>query len=183
MGPIDYGQLAQRLMSGAQLVADDPFSRRDAVNPLMGLEGAGGPRQGGWSARFKDTPHGYEARLVDGSGKTHYKASVARPNPKTDDIQGYQSLNYIENVSRQYKGLGPTFYRALATKANKQGETLIVGPSASPSAVRAHDTMLKAGTARPMANPDAIRPGLSAEARAANERLLEVLPLLNPKWK
>jgi hypothetical protein len=46
---MDYKMLAM-LMQGAspmQQVADDPFSRRDAVNPIMGLEGAGGPRAGG----------------------------------------------------------------------------------------------------------------------------------------
>lgn len=47
MNPIDYAAMAQKLMQGPQRVADDPFSRRDAVNPLMGLEGAGGPRGGG----------------------------------------------------------------------------------------------------------------------------------------
>jgi hypothetical protein len=54
MPPTDYNALAKMLMGNgllgngmAQPVADNPFARRNAVNPLMGLEGAGGPRQGG----------------------------------------------------------------------------------------------------------------------------------------
>ena len=52
MNPIDYRALAQMLMGQmARPVADDPMSRRDAVNHLMGLEGAGGPRAGGGTVR------------------------------------------------------------------------------------------------------------------------------------
>jgi hypothetical protein len=60
MNPIDYGAMTRMLMSQmVQPIADDPFSRRDTVNPLMGLEGAGGPRAGG--GRMRRLYHGTES--------------------------------------------------------------------------------------------------------------------------
>jgi hypothetical protein len=64
-GLFDYNAAMGLLSSLVKPVADDPFSRRDAVNPLMGLEGAGGPRQGGGGGRTIVTDKGEKIRLTE----------------------------------------------------------------------------------------------------------------------
>lgn len=47
MGPLDYKALAQMLMQSPQLVAENPFARRNATNPMFGSEGMMRPYGGG----------------------------------------------------------------------------------------------------------------------------------------
>lgn len=110
MGPMDYNALALLMQqSMVQNVADDPMSRRDAVNPQMGLEGAGGPRQGG--------SRGME--LIETAGPKGISAHVSG---------GRQNVTIETRPSKTYQDYGTnpkTYY-----KTDSKGGTYGVTPKA-----------------------------------------------------
>jgi hypothetical protein len=90
MGPIDYKQLAQMLMGGAQQAGWNPFSRRGTVNPQMGTEGAGGPRQGGGGGRTAPKMRDYtldELAKIHADTLASAKASGRKYLTPTEEFQ------------------------------------------------------------------------------------------------
>lgn len=113
-----------------------------------------------------------EVHLVDGSGKTHYRAILAIPS-EGDGMHGFMGVSWIENVSREHKGVAPAFYKELARIAESENSKLIVGASASAKAKKVHAELEKLGIAKKV-DPDTIKPGLAAEASTAGETLYHV---------
>lgn len=92
----DYNALMNMLRVGSdtqpQEVAWNPFARRTAVDPLLGTEGAGGPRQGGGGARTVPAPKMRDYNL-DELAKVHAdvlakaKASGRKYLTPTEEMQ------------------------------------------------------------------------------------------------
>jgi hypothetical protein len=102
-GILDYSKMVAQLGLLAN-VADDPFSRRDAVNPIMGLEGAGGPRGGG-APRLSVAMKRADGSVVPGKpGQTHgdlYEAAGPRAQsgfvtPEGTYLTRGQAMKWVE---------------------------------------------------------------------------------------
>lgn len=112
-----------------------------------------------------------EFSLVDADGKQHYMAKVSSDVPALGKTAG---IEWIENVSRKYSGLGPAFYKAIAAKVNEAGKRLFVGGGAArPGAEAVHAVLEKEGFATEV-SPDVLPPEIAKEVRDSGKKLYEV---------
>lgn len=140
------------------------------------------PKELSVSATNSEGSDNHVVTLKDKDGKIHYRASVY-VDPENPGWMGFQ---YVNNESREHKGLGAAFYTELANYAASKGKRLLSGVEATAPARKVQDEMIASRAARVIAPEDAFPAAVAGEVKTAMEanpyedggkrQLVEILP-------